>query len=36
LLDEALAAVDEESRALMVTKLRVNREIAAACRAEGL
>jgi tetratricopeptide (TPR) repeat protein len=36
ILDEATAHVDAESRALMLTKLRVNREIVEACKAEGI
>jgi tetratricopeptide (TPR) repeat protein len=36
LVDEAVAHVDEETRGLMLTKRRVNREIAEACRAAGM
>jgi tetratricopeptide (TPR) repeat protein len=36
LLDEAAGAADEETRALMLSSVRVNREIVAACRAEAI
>ncbi len=36
LLDESLANVPEEYHEAMLTNLRVNREITAACREQGL
>jgi hypothetical protein len=36
LLDEAVAKVDAETRASMLANLRVNREIAAAAKEQGL
>jgi hypothetical protein len=36
LLDESIAQADEETRGLMLTQLRVNREIVAASKAVGI
>jgi hypothetical protein len=36
LLDESVANVDAETRASMLANLRVNREIAAAAKEQGL